>query len=41
MKRAAASALKIAIAAKKSETAESIKSDMKEVAKAERLESSD
>ena len=41
MKRAAASALKIAMAAKKSEHAESIKSDMNEVAKAERLESSD
>ena len=41
VKRAAASALKIAIAAKKSEHSESIKSDMNEVAKAERLESSD
>merc|ERR1712032_439322 len=36
VKRAAAAALKVAVAAKKAEAAESIKSDMKEVHKAEK-----
>lgn len=41
VKRAAAAALKVAVAAKKAEAAESIKSDMKEVHKAEKAETSD
>lgn len=41
VKRAAAAALKVAVAAKKAEAAESIKSDMKEVSKAEKAETSD
>lgn len=41
VKRAAAAALKVAVAAKKAESAESIKSDMKEVHKAEKMETSD
>ena len=36
VKRAAAAALKVAVAAKKAEAAESIKSDMEEVHKAEK-----
>ena len=41
VKRAAAAALKVAVAAKKAEAAEDIKSDMKEVQKAETREQSD
>merc|ERR1719331_2074777 len=41
VKRAAAAALKVAVAAKKAEAAESIKTDMKEVHKAEKQETSD
>merc|ERR1712032_211154 len=41
VKRAAAAALKVAVAAKKAEAAESIKSDMNEVHKAEKAETSD
>ena len=41
VKRAAAAALKVAVAAKKAEAAESIRSDMKEVKKAEKEEASD
>ena len=41
VKKAAAAALKVAVAAKKAEAAESIKNDMKEVEKAELREHSD
>ena len=41
VKRAAAAALKVAVAAKKAEASESIKNDMKEVHKAEKAETSD
>ena len=41
VKRAAAAALKVAVAAKKAEAAEDIKGDMKEVQKAETREQSD
>ena len=41
VKKAAAAALKVAVAAKKAEAAESIKNDMKEVAKTETKEHSD
>merc|ERR1711934_728651 len=41
VKRAAAAVLKVAVAAKKAEAAESIKNDMKEVKKAESQEASD
>ena len=41
VKKAAAAALKVAVAAKKAEAAESIKNDMKEVEKAETREHSD
>ena len=41
VKKAAAAALKVAVAAKKAEAAESIKNDMKEVEKAESREHSD
>lgn len=41
VKRAAAAALKVAVAAKKAEAAESIKTDMREVHKAEKQETSD
>ena len=41
VKRAAAAALKVAVAAKKAEAAENIRSDMKEVNKAETREQSD
>lgn len=41
VKRAAAAALKVAVAAKKAEAAESIRNDMKEVKKAEKEEASD
>ena len=41
VKKAAAAALKVAVAAKKAEAAESIKNDMKEVAKTQKKEDSD